>query len=226
MTKSKGDGGEGLYVTGIYGQRDIEPGKGSAWSRNEDQTGCDVGYLVYMKSMTMVMYCWVMAGNVVKGGRRTLISLGTLENEGFTIKMQSGKMKVIKSSLVVQRGIRRAKCVYTLDGQGPTQQYINSGVAKGLGVAGIHLHNGLVKEINMTLLAKVELKEDHIFEVEPQANVDHVVGSQYRGDNNDAAFAVADVTPPNLHNAAEYHFGVLLHSPYTQVTENDLKRDV
>nr|GFB05506.1 hypothetical protein [Tanacetum cinerariifolium] len=34
------------------------------------------------------------------------------------------------------------------------------------------------------------------------------------------------VTPPNLHNASEYHFGVLLHSPYTQVTENDLKRDV
>nr|GFB58545.1 hypothetical protein [Tanacetum cinerariifolium] len=40
------------------------------------------------------------------------------------------------------------------------------------------------------------------------------------------ASLVFDVTPPNLHNAAEYHFGVLLHSPYTQVTENDLKRDV
>nr|GEX52994.1 reverse transcriptase domain-containing protein [Tanacetum cinerariifolium] len=34
------------------------------------------------------------------------------------------------------------------------------------------------------------------------------------------------ITPPRLHNAAEYHFGVLLHSPYAQVTENDLKRDV
>nr|GFB65551.1 hypothetical protein [Tanacetum cinerariifolium] len=34
------------------------------------------------------------------------------------------------------------------------------------------------------------------------------------------------VTPPKLHKAAEYHFGVLLHSPYKQVTENDLKRDV
>nr|GEX82922.1 hypothetical protein [Tanacetum cinerariifolium] len=34
------------------------------------------------------------------------------------------------------------------------------------------------------------------------------------------------ITPPNLHNAAEYHFGVLLHGPYAQVTESDLKRDV
>nr|GEX36691.1 hypothetical protein [Tanacetum cinerariifolium] len=34
------------------------------------------------------------------------------------------------------------------------------------------------------------------------------------------------VTPPKFNNAAEYHFGVLLHSPYAQVTENDLKRDV
>nr|GEW22278.1 hypothetical protein [Tanacetum cinerariifolium] len=31
---------------------------------------------------------------------------------------------------------------------------------------------------------------------------------------------------PQNHKAAEYHFGVLLHSPYAQVTENDLKRDV
>ncbi|GJY61969.1 hypothetical protein Tco_0462626 [Tanacetum coccineum] len=32
-------------------------------------------------------------------------------------------------------------------------------------------------------------------------------------------------TPKN-HNAVESHYGVLLHSPYPQVTENDLKRDV
>ncbi|GKC83427.1 hypothetical protein Tco_1139144 [Tanacetum coccineum] len=32
--------------------------------------------------------------------RRNLISLGTLEKEGFTVKMQTGKIKVIKGSLV------------------------------------------------------------------------------------------------------------------------------
>ncbi|GKB33678.1 zinc finger, CCHC-type containing protein [Tanacetum coccineum] len=48
--------------------------------------------------------------------RRNLISLGTLEKEGFTIKMQSGKIKVIKGSLVVLSGTRRANCIYNLDG--------------------------------------------------------------------------------------------------------------
>ncbi|GJR56401.1 hypothetical protein Tco_1406922 [Tanacetum coccineum] len=54
--------------------------------------------------------------------RRNLISLGTLEKEGFTVKMQSGKIKVIKGSLVVLSGTRRANCVYTLDGQVVTRK--------------------------------------------------------------------------------------------------------
>ncbi|GJS65125.1 hypothetical protein Tco_0679689 [Tanacetum coccineum] len=54
--------------------------------------------------------------------RRNLISLGTLEKEGFTEKMQSGKIKVIKGSLVVLSGTRRANCVYTLDGQAVTRK--------------------------------------------------------------------------------------------------------
>nr|GEW52242.1 ribonuclease H-like domain-containing protein [Tanacetum cinerariifolium] len=41
-----------------------------------------------------------------------------------------------------------------------------------------------------------------------------------------SVFAASTVTPPKFNNAAKYHFGVLLHSPYAQVTENDLKRDV
>nr|GEX38688.1 retrovirus-related Pol polyprotein from transposon TNT 1-94 [Tanacetum cinerariifolium] len=120
--------------------------------------------------------------------RRKLISLGTLEKEGFTVKMQSGKIKVIKGQMVVLSGTRRADCVYTLDGyvvtrktlkgrkqlreqqtewkmktgnvldfcnQRSTQQCTKSGVAKHLGVAVIQQQNGLVKETNMTLLAKL-----------------------------------------------------------------------
>nr|GEZ70481.1 retrovirus-related Pol polyprotein from transposon TNT 1-94 [Tanacetum cinerariifolium] len=49
--------------------------------------------------------------------------------------------------------------------------------------------------------------------------------AQEEGIDFEESFAPV-VTPLNLHNAAEYHFGLLLHSPYTQVTENDLKRDV
>nr|GEW49515.1 zinc finger, CCHC-type [Tanacetum cinerariifolium] len=48
---------------------------------------------------------------------QNLISLGTLEKEGFTVKMRSGKIKVIRGSLVVLLGTRRDNDVYTLDGQ-------------------------------------------------------------------------------------------------------------
>nr|GEY47182.1 zinc finger, CCHC-type [Tanacetum cinerariifolium] len=54
--------------------------------------------------------------------RRNLISLGTLEKEGFTVKMQSAKIKFIKGSLVVLSGTRRANCIYTLDGQAMTRK--------------------------------------------------------------------------------------------------------
>ncbi|GKD84541.1 zinc finger, CCHC-type containing protein, partial [Tanacetum coccineum] len=48
--------------------------------------------------------------------KRNLISLGTLEKEGYIIKLQSGKFKVINGSKVILSGIRRDNCVYSLDG--------------------------------------------------------------------------------------------------------------
>nr|GEV88898.1 retrotransposon protein, putative, Ty1-copia subclass [Tanacetum cinerariifolium] len=47
---------------------------------------------------------------------RNLISLGTLKKEGYTVKLQSGKVKVINGSRVILSGIRRDNCVYSLDG--------------------------------------------------------------------------------------------------------------
>nr|GEW60222.1 G-type lectin S-receptor-like serine/threonine-protein kinase LECRK3 [Tanacetum cinerariifolium] len=63
--------------------------------------------------------------------RRDLISLGTLEKVGFIMKMQSGKIKVIRGSLVVLSGTRRVNCVYTLDGQSVTMKALE--VRKQLG---------------------------------------------------------------------------------------------
>ncbi|GJT12253.1 hypothetical protein Tco_0859295 [Tanacetum coccineum] len=184
MTKAKGDGGKGLYMRRRSGQRDMEQGTYSACmvkvtgkKQNEDQvssSGAD-GYdnadvMMAMSVEELLEECRVR---------------GT---EGFTVKMQSGKIKVIKGSLVVLSGTRRANCVYTLDGQAvtkktlkgrkqlgeyqtgwniktgnvldfcnqrSTQQCTKSGVAKHLGVAGLQQQNGLVKETNVTLLAKV-----------------------------------------------------------------------
>nr|GEW56011.1 retrotransposon protein, putative, Ty1-copia subclass [Tanacetum cinerariifolium] len=48
--------------------------------------------------------------------KRNLISLGTLEKEGYTVKLQSSKVKVINGSRVILSGIRRDNCVYSLDG--------------------------------------------------------------------------------------------------------------
>ncbi|GJU74673.1 zinc finger, CCHC-type containing protein [Tanacetum coccineum] len=63
-------------------------------------------------------------GNVLLGdGRECRVrGTGTLEKKGFIVKMQSGKIKVIKGSLVVLSGTKRANCVYTLDGQAVTRK--------------------------------------------------------------------------------------------------------
>ncbi|GJT03991.1 zinc finger, CCHC-type containing protein [Tanacetum coccineum] len=48
--------------------------------------------------------------------KRNLISLGTLDREGYTVKLQNGRVKVIKGSLMVFSGTMKGNCVYSLDG--------------------------------------------------------------------------------------------------------------
>ncbi|GJX69771.1 zinc finger, CCHC-type containing protein [Tanacetum coccineum] len=47
--------------------------------------------------------------------RRSLISLGTLEKEGYTVNIQMGRIKVIKGCRVMMTGIRKKNCMYTLE---------------------------------------------------------------------------------------------------------------
>ncbi|GKA64629.1 hypothetical protein Tco_0764336, partial [Tanacetum coccineum] len=61
--------------------------------------------------------------------KRNLISLGTLEKEGFSVKLQSGKVKVINDFRVVLSGIRRDNYVYSLDGHAMTGE-LNTGTGK------------------------------------------------------------------------------------------------
>nr|GEX60515.1 zinc finger, CCHC-type [Tanacetum cinerariifolium] len=125
--------------------------------------------------------------------RRNLISLGTLENEGFTVKMQSGKIKVIKYSLVILSGTRRANCVYTLDDHVVTRktlkgrkqlgeyqtgnidfkesgEYKKTFIGSGVGTGSVHV----LQEVKF----EVEPHEDHTFEVEPHGIFDHVASLQ------------------------------------------------
>ncbi|GJX99982.1 hypothetical protein Tco_0357001 [Tanacetum coccineum] len=48
--------------------------------------------------------------------KRNLISLGTLDREGYTVKLQNGRVKVIKGSLMVLSRTIKENYVYSLDG--------------------------------------------------------------------------------------------------------------
>nr|GFD30204.1 zinc finger, CCHC-type [Tanacetum cinerariifolium] len=48
--------------------------------------------------------------------KRNLISLGTMDREGYTVKLQNERVKVIKGSLMVLSGTIKGNCVYSLDG--------------------------------------------------------------------------------------------------------------
>nr|GEX59195.1 zinc finger, CCHC-type [Tanacetum cinerariifolium] len=208
MTEAKGDGGERFYVRGRSSQIDIEQGKDSVWSKSQGRSSRLRCYICHfeehlkrdcptynhkksqglIKNKDQVSSYGVDSIRYVLELRRNLISLGTLKKESFTVKMQSGKIKVIKDSLVVLSRTRRANCIYTQDGQAvtrktlkgrkqlgeyqtgwkiktgnvldfcnqrSTQQCAKSGVTKHLGVAVLQQQNGLVKETNVTLLAKM-----------------------------------------------------------------------
>nr|GEV13607.1 zinc finger, CCHC-type [Tanacetum cinerariifolium] len=65
--------------------------------------------------------------------RISLISLGTLEKEGYTVKMQMDKIKVIKGWRVMMTGIKENNCVYTLEAKVITFGVQNHGDSKQIG---------------------------------------------------------------------------------------------
>nr|GEV81072.1 zinc finger, CCHC-type [Tanacetum cinerariifolium] len=120
-SKAKGDDGEGLYVRGRTDRRDSCP-SGESQDRSlectvDDNRECKIRGIgkvrVQLKDGSSFMLHNVMYIHELK---RNLISLGTLEKERYTVKLQSGKVKVINGSKVILSGIRRDNCVYSLDG--------------------------------------------------------------------------------------------------------------
>ncbi|GJX69946.1 zinc finger, CCHC-type containing protein [Tanacetum coccineum] len=172
MTEAKGDGGERLYVKRRSSQRDMEQGTYSAWSKSQEKSsrlGCYICQSEEHLKRDCPRYnhkkpqCCVRIEDHVSGsgadGYDTVNAMMAMRNavyegqgsstyEGWVKfrvgQRQSGKIKVIKGSLGVLSGTRRANCVYTLDGQAMT---------KTLKV--IQQQNGLVKKTNVTLLDKV-----------------------------------------------------------------------
>ncbi|GJV72122.1 hypothetical protein Tco_1492117 [Tanacetum coccineum] len=72
-------------------------------------------------------------GRYVPGLKRSLISLGTLEKEGYTVKMQMGRIKMIKGCRVIMTRIKKKNCVYTLEAKVMTFGVQNHGGSKQVG---------------------------------------------------------------------------------------------
>ncbi|GJZ86393.1 zinc finger, CCHC-type containing protein [Tanacetum coccineum] len=86
--------------------------------------------------------------------KRNLISLETLEKEGFPVKLQSGKVKVINGSRVVLSGIRRDNCVYSLDGHAMAGE-LNASVEEKDSLAQVwHKRLGHISEAGLHVLEK------------------------------------------------------------------------
>nr|GEY13263.1 copia LTR rider [Tanacetum cinerariifolium] len=86
--------------------------------------------------------------------KRNLISLGTLEKEGYTIKLQSGKIKVINGSRIVLFGTRKDNCVYSLDGHAVAGELNASVEEKDSHVQVWHKRLGHISEAGLQVLEK------------------------------------------------------------------------
>ncbi|GKE12049.1 retrotransposon protein, putative, ty1-copia subclass, partial [Tanacetum coccineum] len=86
--------------------------------------------------------------------KRNLISLGTLEKEGYTVKLQSSKVKVINGSRVILSGIRRDNCVYSLDVHAMAGE-LNASVEEKDSLAQVwHKRLGHISEVGLQVLEK------------------------------------------------------------------------
>nr|GEZ78195.1 retrotransposon protein, putative, Ty1-copia subclass [Tanacetum cinerariifolium] len=128
-SKAKEDDGEGLYVRERTDRKDSRQSRGKSRSKSQDEQPSFSGSTyddseVMMVMSTHALLDWIinsrcsyhMTPRYIPELKRNLISLGTLEKEGFTVKLQSGKVKMINGSRVILSGIRRDNCVYSLDG--------------------------------------------------------------------------------------------------------------
>nr|GEY32997.1 Gag-Pol polyprotein [Tanacetum cinerariifolium] len=116
MSKTKGDDGGGLYVRGRTDR--ISQGENQDRSLELGNNGeCKIRGIGKVRVQLKDGSSFVLHSvRYIRELKRNLISLETLKKEGYTVKLQSGKVKVINGSTVILSGIRRDNCVYSLDG--------------------------------------------------------------------------------------------------------------
>ncbi|GJY72424.1 hypothetical protein Tco_0476127 [Tanacetum coccineum] len=126
MMEAKGDVGEGLYVKGSFGLRDMEQGTYSAWSKSHGRSSrlisSNFGHDGYVSTNVIMAMSVEELLDWIIDSRGISCTEDMYGSKAFTMKTQSGKIKVIRGSLVVLSGIRRANGKYTLDGQAVTRK--------------------------------------------------------------------------------------------------------
>ncbi|GKA58295.1 hypothetical protein Tco_0757483 [Tanacetum coccineum] len=126
----------------------------------------------------------------VPGLIRSLISLGTLEKEGYTMKMQMGRIKVIKGCRVIMTGIRKKNCVYTLEAK-----VITFGVQKHGGSKQVGFKQLGSKQVGFKQLGskqdsmEYKIKKRVWFEVELQGAQGDREAEVFQVSNDDTAVA-------------------------------------
>ncbi|GJW99411.1 hypothetical protein Tco_0183325 [Tanacetum coccineum] len=166
MTEAKGDGDEGFYVRGRSGQRDMEQGTYSAWPKSHGRSsrlGCYVCQSEEHLKRDFPMYNHKKSQGFVRN--KDQVSGSGADGYDTVNEMPCMRDRYVPELRrnLISLGTRRANCVYTLDGQAVTRKTLKG--RKQLGEyqtgwkikTGLQQQNGLVKETNVTLLAKVVL---------------------------------------------------------------------
>ncbi|GJZ26731.1 retrovirus-related pol polyprotein from transposon TNT 1-94 [Tanacetum coccineum] len=115
-------------------------------------------FLLDLKSSMVVRFFSVIIEHVPSGGQgRNLISLGTLDREGYTVKLQNGRVKVIKGSLMVLSRTMKGNCVYSLDGWAESGE-ASVGIQENESLAQVwHKRLGHISEAGLHELEKREV---------------------------------------------------------------------
>nr|GEW28821.1 retrovirus-related Pol polyprotein from transposon TNT 1-94 [Tanacetum cinerariifolium] len=161
-SKAKEGDGEGLYARGRTDHRDSRQSRGKSRSKSRvedsslgDNRECKIRGIgkvtVQLKDGSIFVLHNV---RYIPELKRNLISLGTLEKEGYTIKLQSGKVNVINGSRVILSEIRRDNCVYSLDGHSMVGE-LNASVEEKDSLAQVwHKRLGHISKARLQVLEK------------------------------------------------------------------------
>ncbi|GKE55876.1 hypothetical protein Tco_1495061, partial [Tanacetum coccineum] len=186
MMEAKGDGGEGLYVRGRSGKRDMELGTDSAWSKSQERSSR--------------LRCYIC------------------QSEEH-LKRNCRSVEELLDCIMDSRGSYHI--TYKRDYLDDFEMYDGGNVLLG---------DGRECRVRGTGKVQVQMKDGSSFVLD---NVRYVLELRrnlvslctLEKEGFGVKMQSGNVTPPKSQQRSGIPLGVLLHSPYAKVTENDLKRD-